>query len=381
VVFAFSAKLLLSVALLTPSQTHAIESAVADGMRQRQIPSAVVRVDRDGQTIYNRAFGMRNLGDQLPATTTTQYQYGSITKQFTAAAILLLAQEGKLSLDDPAGKWLPAFTKFPVTIRQLLVHVSGIVDFTTTHHYALDIGPLPFTGPQWGVDYAASQPLEFAPGTKAVYDNSGYVILARIVEAASGSDFETFLAVNFFNPLGMRTVHGYRMLAVESNVAQGYQIFTDEMLKAIPQGVQPLRAGSLIEALPWNLRQADGAGFLVGEAADLNVWGNALLDGKILHGKWRDTFYENGMLSDGSPAYAGDDNKMKNRPTYCYGGLAHFTVDGVTAYGATGGTFGFLAFTATIPSKHMSFTVLTNEGQIDNSQLTTPILDTLVQSP
>jgi D-alanyl-D-alanine carboxypeptidase len=379
-VFAFTAKLLLSVALLTPSQTHAIESAIRDGMSQRHIPSAVVRVDRDGQMIYNRAFGLRNVADRLAATTTTQYQYGSITKQFTAAAVLLLAQEGKLSLDDQAGKWLPAFAKFPVTIRQLLVHVSGIADFTNAPEYALDIGPLPFTGPQWGLHYAASKPLEFTPGTKAVYDNSGYVILAHIVEAASGGDFESFLANNFFKPLGMHSAHGYRMLAVEPNSARGYLMWTDEAAKQVPAGIQPLRPGTLIEALPWNVRQADGAGYLVGEAADLNIWDDALLAGKVLQGKWRDMFYESGTLSDGTPAYAGSDNKMKNRATYCYGGVAHITVDGQTLYGANGGTTGFLAFTATIPSKNLSITVLTNEGQIDNSKLTTPILDALVKS-
>ena len=77
--FTFFLKLLLSVVLLTPAQTHNIEAAVADGTSQRQIPSVVIRVDRDGQMIYNRAFGMRNLGDRTPATTATQYQYGSIT--------------------------------------------------------------------------------------------------------------------------------------------------------------------------------------------------------------------------------------------------------------------------------------------------------------
>ena len=265
--FTFFLKLLLSVVLLTPAQTHNIEAAVADGMSQRQIPSVVIRVDRDGQMIYNRAFGMRNLGDRTPATTATQYQYGSITKQFTAAAILLLAQQGKLSLDDPAGKWLPAFAKFPVTIRQLLVHVSGIVDFTASAKYALEIGPLPFVGPQWGLDYAASQPLEFTPGTKAVYDNSGYVILARIVEKASGSEFEAFLRENFFKPLGMQTVHGYRMLAIEPNSAQGYQLWIDELDKMAPAGTHSFKVGSMNEALPWNVRQVDGAGFLVGQVA------------------------------------------------------------------------------------------------------------------
>jgi D-alanyl-D-alanine carboxypeptidase len=378
-VLALSATLLLATATLTPSQTHAIEAAVASGMSERHIPSVVVRVDRDGRVAYSRAWGMRDLGDRLPATTSTQYQYGSITKQFTAASVLLLAQEGKLSLDDPIGKWLPAFAQFHVTIRQLLVHVSGIADFTNVHEYALNVAPLPFTGPEWGLAWAAGKPLEFEPGTKAVYDNTGYVILARIVEAAGGTDFERFLDANFFKPLGMHSAHGFRMFDIAPNVARGYQIWTTELAGIVPPGSQPLTTGTLIEALPWNLRQVDGAGYLVGEAADLNVWGDALLAGKILHGRWRDAFYQPGTLADGTPAYTSADNKMKNPATYCYGGLARISIDGVTMYGANGGTLGFLAFTGTIPSKHMSVTILTNEGQIDNSRLTTPILDALVK--
>jgi D-alanyl-D-alanine carboxypeptidase len=363
---------------LSTKQIAGIEDAVSTGMAQRRIPSVVIRVDRDGAPIFARAWGLRDIGDRLKATTSTQYQYGSITKQFTAMSILLLAQDGKLSLDDRIGKWVPSFAKFPVTIRELLVHVSGIPDFSGEAEYALRIAPAPFIGYEWGLAWSAARPLEFEPGTKAVYDNAGYVLLARVVEAASGKPFERFLDDAIFKPLGMTTVHGFNMLAITPNAARGYLVWSSELEQQLQQHVQPLDAGDLVEAIPWNLRQVDGAGFLVGEAADLQTWDNALLAGKLLHGKWRDLFYTSGTLADGSPAFAGSDNKMKTRPTYCYGGLAKVQFDAATVYGANGGTFGFLAFTATIPSKHLALTVLTNEGQIDNSKLTTPILEALL---
>ncbi|HVA33028.1 MAG TPA: serine hydrolase domain-containing protein [Candidatus Baltobacteraceae bacterium] len=365
---------------LTPAQVRGIEAAVSDGMTQRHIPSVVVRVDVDGAPVYQHAFGLRDLGNHVPASVSTNYQYGSITKQFTAAAILMLAQDGKLSLDDRIGKWVPAFAKFPVTIRELLIHVSGIADFTSNEQYELKIGPLPFVGYEWGLNWAAARPLDFKPGTKAAYDNTGYVLLARVVEKASGKTFGRFLHDEIFQPLGMNGVRGFDMLRIEPNVANGYIAWSQEFAQA-NAGIQPAQQlDALVNAWAWNLRQVDGAGYLVGDAADLQRWDDALLAGKLLHGKWRDTFYRPGTLADGTPAYAGGDNKMKSRPTYCYGGLAKTQVQGVTVYGANGGTIGFLAFTATIPSKHMSVTILTNEGQIDNSKLTTPILDALVES-
>jgi D-alanyl-D-alanine carboxypeptidase len=375
----FVVPVFLAVAALTVAQAQGIETAVRQGMQERHIPSVVVRVDRDGAPIYVHAWGSRNVANGSSASPSTRYQYGSITKQFTAAAILRLASQGKLSLDDPLGKWDPNFAKFGATIRQALVHVTGIPDFTSTHEYALKIGPLPFVGADWGLAWSASHPADFAPGTQAKYDNAAYVLLARIIEKASGKSYEHYLTDEFLTPLGMSSAHGYQMLAIEPNTARGYLYWTDEFGKMIGDGTQPIEPNTLIESVPWNLRQVDGAGFLVGDAADLQRWDNALLAGKILQGKWRDEFYRSGVMADGTPAYTGSDNKMKNRATYCYGGLAHFSLDGVEMYGANGGTFGFLAFTGTIPSKQMSVTILTNEGGIDMSKLTTPILDALVK--
>jgi D-alanyl-D-alanine carboxypeptidase len=369
----------VAAATLSNAAISTIETSVQTGMAERHIPSVVVRVDRDGAPVYSRAFGLRDVANGLPADVQTRYQYGSITKQFTAASILLLAQDGKLGLDDSVGKWLPDFAKFPVTIRQVLVHTSGIPDFTDEADYALKIAPLPFEGYAPVLAWALARPINFPPGTQARYDNAAYTVLARIIEKASGVGYEEFLNQRIFVPLGMTTVHGYRMLAVQSNTARGYLWWNADLQKALPNSVQPIALGTLIDAFPWNLRQVDGAGFLVGEAVDLQIWGNALLAGKLLHGQWRDDFYTPGKLNDGTLTATGGDNKLKNRAYYCYGGLAKISVDGTTVYGANGGTFGFLAFTAIIPSKHLTVTVLTNEGQIDNSKLTTPILDALVK--
>jgi D-alanyl-D-alanine carboxypeptidase len=366
---------------LSPDQTSAIDSAVHQGMSERHIPSVVVLVDRDGKREYEKAWGLRQTADKLPATLETRYEYGSLTKQFTAMGILLLAQDGKLSLDDPVGKWLPAFSKFSATIRQTLVHMGGFPDFMDAPEYVLTIAPSPFLGTDWGLDWAAAKPPVFAPGTQAVYDNTGYVILARIIEQASGLSYEQFLDDRIFVPLGMKSVEGYRMLQPRPNTAEGYLWWSKAIGDQFPEkerNVQLIQLDTMTVAPPWNMRQVDGAGFLVGEAADLQIWDNALLKGELLQGKWRDLYYTVGVMADGSPAYTGPE-KTQNRAAYTYGGMAKFTVNGQTVYGANGGTLGFLTMTVTVPSQHLAVTIFTNEGQIDNSKLTTPILAALIK--
>lgn len=376
------APLIFLLAALSPDQTAAIDSAVQQGMSERHIPSVVICVDQNGTREFEKAWGLRQIADALPATMETRYEYGSLTKQFTAAGILLLAQEGKLSLYDPVGKWLPTFAKFPVTIRQTLVHMGGFPDFMDAPEYVETIAPTPFLGTDWGLDWAAARPGVFTPGTKAVYDNTGYVILARIIEQASHLPYEQFLHDRFFVPLGMKTVEGYRMLQPRPNTAEGYLWWSKEMCAQFPEkarNVQRIEPETMTVAPPWNMRQVDGAGFLVGRATDLQIWDNALLSGAVLQGKWRDLFYTVGQLADGTPAYAGADNRTQNRAAYTYGGIAKFMVNGQVVYGANGGTLGFLTMTVTVPSRHLAITILTNEGQIDNSKLTTPILNALIK--
>lgn len=367
----------LFAAALTSAQIHAIDSDVQKSMAERHISSVVLRIDVDGKNVYARAFGVRDVADRLPANLQTRYQYGSVTKQFTGAAILSLVGDHKLSLDDRVGKWLPAFAKFPVTIRQLLVHTSGIADYSNEAWYLRDDFSNAAATAESGLAWAAKQPLQFTPGSKAVYDNTAYVMLARIVEKASGKPYFTFLSERFLKPLGMTSVAPQNFFRIEPDTALGYGILTDPLFyKTFP--TMP-RTGGLIRSIPWNMETVDGAGFLVGDAADLQKWDNALLMHRVFAPQVEPLFYEAGMLNNGKPTYTGPENPAHEPGVYLQGGLGRFKLDGVTIYGANGGTPGFQSFTATIPAKHLSITTLTNHGtDIDNSKLTMPILHTLL---
>jgi len=366
-------------AALAPAQIAALKAAATTSIVQRHVPSVVIAVDRDGSRAFAGAWGYRNLADRVPADIHTLYEYGSITKQFTAAAIVLLAQDGKLKLDADIGTYFPAFANRGITISDLLIHDSGIPDYLGEPDFGWTIAPLPFVGTEAGIAWAAKQPLDFPVGTKAQYSNTGYAMLARIVEKASGKSFEAFLHDRLIVPTGMRTARGYRMFAPIPNMALGYMEWTKDLAALDPTGSQGGVVGSLANAIPWNLRDADGAGYLVGDAADLQSWDNALLAGKLLHGKWRAFYFSKGRLKDGSPAYTGPENPGKVRAAYCYGGFATWTDRGRVIYGANGGTAGFSTFTATVPALHLAVTTLTNLGQTTNASLTVPVMDALLE--
>lgn len=169
---------------------------------QGQVPGASVLVIRDGQPVFRRSYGLANLEDNVAATPSANYRLASITKQFTAACILLLAEDGKLSLDDPVKRWLPSLPAAAdaVTLRHLLSHTSGLIDYE-------DVMPENFTGQLHDADVLRILEGQdhgyFAPGSGYRYSNSGYALLALIVGRASGQDFASFLRQRIFQPLGM----------------------------------------------------------------------------------------------------------------------------------------------------------------------------------
>ena len=169
-----------------------------------QVPGASVVVVRDDKVVFQKSYGGANLEERVVATAQTHYRLASVTKQFTAAAILTLAERGKLSLDESIRKDLPSLPSYadPITIRQLLTHTSGLIDYedvipegTTTQLKDVDVLRL----------LEAQQPTYFAPGTSYRYSNTGYAFLALIVERASGLTFADFLRDNIFLPLAMNT--------------------------------------------------------------------------------------------------------------------------------------------------------------------------------
>ena len=187
---------------LPPALSARLAAAVDSIIASTQVPSASVGIVRNGRIVYARAFGQARLAPPLAAAATMHYAIGSISKQFTVAAIMLLQQEGKLSIDDPVSKWFPELTRSSeVTLRNLMSHTSGYEDYA----------PQDYTIPEWTkptsadriVHEWATKPLDFDPGTQYQYSNTNFNIVGLIVEKASGEPFWQYLESRVLQPLGL----------------------------------------------------------------------------------------------------------------------------------------------------------------------------------
>jgi CubicO group peptidase (beta-lactamase class C family) len=182
-----------------------IDRIAAGIMEQRGVPSASLAVVKGGKLVYTHAYGLAHIDPDKPATPEMRYSVGSISKQFTAAAILMLQEQGKLSLDDAVGKYIPGLTRGnEVTIRQILSHTSGYQDYWP-EDYLMTPMMKPETAQQI-IDAWAKKPLDFEPGTQWQYSNTNYVIAGLIVEKVSGQKLMEFLGEHVFHPLGMKSV-------------------------------------------------------------------------------------------------------------------------------------------------------------------------------
>ncbi len=185
-----------------------VDAAVAEVLQKTGAPSASIAIVRDGRTVYVQAYGDARLEPQLTAEPGMRYAIGSVSKQFTAAAILLLQQDGKLSLDDKVAKYFPDLTRAnEITVRQLLSHTSGYQDYWP-QDYMVPLMVEPVT-PEGIMDRWAKKPLDYEPGTKWQYSNTGYVIAGRIVEKVSGKPLFQFLQERVFTPLQMKSAHDF----------------------------------------------------------------------------------------------------------------------------------------------------------------------------
>ncbi len=267
---------------LTPAQTAKVDSIVADALRSSGVPSASIAIVQGGKIVYAKAYGDQGPGIAKGPDADAKYQIASISKQFTAAAILLLENEGKLSLDDKVSKWVPDVTDADkITIRQLLSHTAGIQDYWP-QDYSFAAMEKPVT-PQEIVDRWAHKPLDFAPGTAWQYSNTGFVVAGMIIEKASGMKLLDYLNARIFKPLGMHPI--------DQDKAVG---------KGFPQGTHRFALGPVRPARP----AADGwlwaAGELAMSASDLAKWDVARIDRKVLTPEDWATQETEIKLSDGS---------------------------------------------------------------------------------
>ena len=191
----------------TPDQQRIVDANVRAEMETTHVPAISLAIVRNGAIVYTHAYGSAQIAERgraaRPAASTTRFAIGSISKQFTAAAVLLLAQQGKLSLEDPVAKFLPQLTgAHEIKIRDLLAHTSGYPDYFTQEYIPAD------TQRATTVDAIlhgwAERKLEFEPGTQWGYSGTNYLIAARIVELASGQPFFAFLQKNILAPAGIR---------------------------------------------------------------------------------------------------------------------------------------------------------------------------------
>ena len=192
-------------AQLPAGMTSGIDSAAREALARTGAPSASIAIVKDDRIVYEHAYGVANVATNLQAATSMRYSIGSVSKQFTATAILLLAERHKLSLDDKVGRWLPGLTRSnEVSIRQILSMTSGYQDYWP-QDYVMPPMLVPTTARKI-TDEWAKKPLDFEPGTRWQYSNTNYVIAGMIVEKASGVPLVQFLQKEIFTPLQMTTV-------------------------------------------------------------------------------------------------------------------------------------------------------------------------------
>lgn len=228
--------------------------------------SGAVLVARDGQILLDKGYGLANREWRIPNDSDTKFRLGSVTKQFTAVAIMILNERGLVDLDSPVKTWLPDAPAAwdQVTVRRLLAHTAGVPNFTSFEDFQAR-KTLPTTV-EGLIALFQNRPLDFEPGEGRKYSNSGYVLLTAIIEKASGQTYADFLAETIFQPLGMSDTGYDRNAAVLPQRASGYAP----------------AAGGVVNADYWDMSIPQGAGGLYSTTHDLLKWEQGLFDGRVL---------------------------------------------------------------------------------------------------
>jgi len=317
---------------LSPEIREKIDKLATEALARTGVPSASVAVVKDGQIVYVKAYGNARLEPRTPATPNMRYSIGSISKQFTAAAILLLQEQGKLSLDDKVARFIPNLTRAnEVSIRQLLSHTSGYQDYWP-QDYVMPMMLQPVTA-QRIMDLWARKPLDFDPGTKWQYSNTNYVIAGVIIERASRKPLLQFLNERILGPLGMMSVRNIDQEKLGEQDPVGYMRYALGPLRPAPK-----------EGRGWLF----AAGELAMTAADLARWDISIMDRKL--------------LKPSSYRQLGTEVLLKNGLATHYGlGVSVNTEAGSRALSHGGEVSGFTAENIVFPDKRVAIVALTNQ--------------------
>jgi CubicO group peptidase (beta-lactamase class C family) len=296
--------------------------------------AVTVLVAQNGKVLFKQAYGMADREHYVAATPETKFRIGSITKQFTASAILKLQEAGKLSVADKLTKYLPDFPRGDeVTLHHLLTHTSGIRSYTDKPGFMAGV-----TNAVKAEDLIKSfkhDPYDFAPGEKWHYDNSGYFLLGYIIAKVSGKSYEDYLRQEFFEPLGMSNTGVYHNDAPPEHEALGYA-YED---------------GKFSRALNWDMSWAGGAGALYSTVEDLYKWNEAVFSGKVLSAA--------SLKAAFTPVVTKQNRDENHDSGYGYGWVAA-QMRGAREISHGGGLQGFSTFLMRLPERNFTVTVLAN---------------------
>jgi CubicO group peptidase (beta-lactamase class C family) len=313
------------------STTAKIDAIVQAPILAGKLAGASIAVVKGKETIVSKGYGLADLELNVPTPPQATYEIGSITKQFTAASILLLAEQGKLFLDDELTKFFPDYPTQGnhITIRRLLNHTSGIKGYTEMPEFR-EIMMLKKPREELVKQFSA-QPFDFKPGDEMIYNNSAFFLLGLIIEKVSGKSYESFVQENLFDRVGMRNSYYCSERTIHKNHVHGYD--TDKaglVLKGYLDHTWPFSAGSLCSS-----------------ADDLVLWNQALHGGKVLKPESYRQMVAPGVLNDGT--------KIR------YGmGIGLAATDGRRTIGHGGSINGFLSQSDYYPDDDLIVIVLLN---------------------
>lgn len=228
-------------------------------------PGYALLVAQHGETIYKEAYGMADMELDTPLQTDNVFRIASLTKQFTAVAILQLVEQGALDLQDDITDYLPAYPRTGITIEHLLTHTSGIPDFTKLPTFTAEVARQSITVPQQ-IDMFKDEPLGFEPGSGYMYSNSGYTLLGRIIEEVSGLSYDAYLERHLFTPLGLTGTYYGQNASIIPGRADGYS----------RPGEDYINAAYVNDTLPYS------GGALLSTIDDLYAWHKALVGNTII---------------------------------------------------------------------------------------------------
>ena len=298
-----------------------VDRIIQTEFNEKDGPGGVFLISKKGKPIYEKAFGLSNLELNVKLQPNNVFQIGSMTKQFTAIAILMLEQDGKLNTADYISKYIPDYPNGnKISIHNLLTHTSGIKDFTKTKGLS-EIAQKEMT-PKMMVDFFKNEPVDFQPGEKFEYNNSGYVVLGYIIELVSGKTYEDFIQLNIFDKIGMSNSYYATDRKVIKNRAYGYhQKSYGYVNKSVISFSVPYASGSLMSTLEDML-------------------------------KWQNSLNKNLLLNQKETAKAFTKYKLNNGEEFEYGYGWHLkNINGIPTREHGGSIFGFKSMAVYIPSE------------------------------